>query len=146
MFEYNKFKHAAETNKVVIDNITTAENKRTILRSLQSNDRSYTKLQTSKYISDTDSPLELAWLGYFIGNNTRLEEFHFNNSPPIRCGAGLEVFRTGFNSNRSLRRLSLVINSSSRVSPVIVPPMALFSAVYRDGFLDGDGSLYLPDE
>ena len=105
MFEYNKFKHAAETNKVVIDNITTSENKRTILRLLQSNDRSYTKLKTSNYISDTDSPLELAWLGYFIGNNTRLEEFHFNNSPPIRCGAGLEVFRTGFNSNRSIEKI-----------------------------------------
>jgi len=35
MFEYNKFKHAAETNKVVIENITTSENKRTILSRLQ---------------------------------------------------------------------------------------------------------------
>ena len=115
MFEYNKFKHAAETNKVVIDNITTSENKRTILRLLQSNDRSYTKLKTSNYISDTDSPLELAWLGYFIGNNTRLEEFHFKSSHTYVVELGWRYSVRGLTPIGQLRRLSLVINSSSRV-------------------------------
>ena len=74
MFEYNKFKHAAETNKVVIDNITTSENKRTILRSLQSNDRSYTKLQTSNYISDTYLKTYYSKLLFFIDGSIKINK------------------------------------------------------------------------
>jgi len=114
MFEYNKFKHATETNRVVIDNITTSENKRTILRRLQSNDRSYTKLQTSNYISDKDSPLELAWLDFFIGNNTKLEAIHLTVLPYV-VELGWRYSVQGLTPIGQLRRSFLVINSSSRV-------------------------------
>ena len=54
---------------------------------------------------DFDSAEELGWLGYYIGQNTRLGELNFHCSPPESYN-GIEVFRRGIAHNNSIKTLS----------------------------------------
>jgi len=112
MDEYNKYAALADTIK--IEDITSCEQKQNILKQIKENDEDFTQIWicnpdnvVDERDYDFDSAEELAWLGYYLGLNTSLEELYIRYSPPASCSAGIEVFRRGLGNNKSIRTLSL---------------------------------------
>ena len=79
MNEYNKYAALADTIK--IKDITSCERKQSILQRLKDNDPSFDALwicnedqiqDNSDY--DFDNAEELAWLGYYLGQSTNIDE------------------------------------------------------------------------
>ena len=75
--------YAALANTIKIEDITSNELNREILYKLKNNDESFDKLYIigddsgdgDDYIPDDGE--DLGWLGYFIGQNTKLQELNF---------------------------------------------------------------------
>ena len=74
---------AALADTIKIEDITSNELNREILHKLKNNDESFDKLYIiaddsgdgDDYIPDDGE--DLGWLGYFIGQNTKLQELSF---------------------------------------------------------------------
>ena len=73
--------YAALANTIKIEDITSKELNREILHKLKNNDESFDKLfimdegtgDNDEYIPDEGE--DIRWLGYYIGQNTKLQEF-----------------------------------------------------------------------
>ena len=76
-------KYTALANSIKIEDITSKELNREILHKLKNNDESFDKLYIigddsgdgDDYIPDEGE--DIGWLGYYIGQNTKLQELHF---------------------------------------------------------------------
>ena len=111
----NEYNHDALTNKKKKYHNTSNGTNRNILRRLKDNDLSFDKLWICDHIvSGIDSRIyvpvdgeKMGWLGYFIGNSTRLKEFHFLtrdiHNPEALC--------RGMNNNKSIMKIGFAINS-----------------------------------
>ena len=112
MDTYNKYAALADT--IQIKDITSNKDKQNILKKLKDNDANFNQMWISDEDQviepsvdyDFDSAEELGWLGYYIGQNTSLEELNFRHSPPASYHRGIEVFRRGIGHNNSIKTLS----------------------------------------
>ena len=116
--EYNKY--AALAGDIKIEDITTNKENQITLQRLKDNDPNFTSLEISaeRYfhlhlngdyttVFLPGSAKELAWLGYFLGQNTCVNHLHICYSPPPSCNAGIEVFRIGLGQNKLIRKIGL---------------------------------------
>jgi len=112
MNEYNKYAALASTIK--IEKITSCERKQDILKRLKEDDEDLTQLwicTENQVIDELDydpnTSAELAWLGYFLGQSTNVNELHIGYSPPASYNSGIEVFRRGMGKNRSIWKITI---------------------------------------
>ena len=78
------YNYDALSSTIKFEDITYFKSNQDILRRLKENDidklwicdEETTDGDTRDYIPDNDED-DMGWLGYFIGNNTSLKEFHF---------------------------------------------------------------------
>ena len=100
---YNKY--AAQASTIKIEDITSDIRNQLILQKLKNNDPEFTILLYTNDINGHDSyedcylPEEgedVGWLGFFIGNNTKLQELQFHQTPDN------ESFYIGMSSNTSI--------------------------------------------
>ena len=74
--------YAAMANTMKIEDITSDEHNQTILRMLKNNREDFDTLKIKCINDDKDSYAfcweeDTGWLGYYIGNSTKLRELHF---------------------------------------------------------------------
>ena len=112
MDEYNK--HAALADTIKIEDITSCTRKQSILQRLKDNDESFDKLWICyrDQIEDhrdysPDSDKELAWLGYFLGQNTNIKELYIPSDLGLFNDSGRDVFRKGLGNNKSIQEMVL---------------------------------------
>ena len=126
MDEYNKYAALADTIKIV--DITSDRRKQSILQRLKDNDESFNKLWIcnrdqvldNNHDYDPNTSAELAWLGYFLGQSTNVNELHIRYSPES-YNSGIEVFRRGMGYNTSIWKITI-----GAVEGSILPMMAPF--------------------
>ena len=111
MDEYNKYAALADTIK--IEDITSNKRNQSLLKKLKDNNEDFNQMWicNEEQVCDHrdyvfDSAEDLAWLGYYLGQNTSLEELYFNCSPPASYNSEIEVFRRGIAHNNSINTLS----------------------------------------
>jgi len=78
-------KYAALADTIKIEDITSNDANQNILLCLKDNDPGFDKLYMNKGNIDNDDTVytlkdgeDIGWLGYYIGNNTKLQELHFS--------------------------------------------------------------------
>ena len=105
---YNKYAALADTTK--IEDITSNEVNRDILHRLKNNDEDFDQLwvyeeeeldQRDYNEYSPDSREDIGWLGYFIGNNTNVEELNLFH--PI--GVDKTMFYKGLSNNRYIQKI-----------------------------------------
>ena len=94
----------ALASTVKIEDITTDDVNRDILRKLKENDPNFDKLwvyNSGERLDDCDycpgGAHEFGWLGYFIGQNTMLEEFYWSSNQFQWFNSAIEPFCMGVN-------------------------------------------------
>jgi len=112
-------KYAALANTIKIEDITSDEHNQTILQRLKYNDTSLDKLwiynnecddigdSSSDYYAPEDVE-ELGWLGYYIGQNSNLQELYLYEYGAIHTNmydSDAEPFFRGLQYNRSIEHL-----------------------------------------
>jgi len=113
--EYNEY--AALADNIKIEDITTNKENQITLQRLKDNDPNFTTLEfirsaerfhfnlnedyTTVFIPS--SAKELAWLGYFLGQNTTIDHLSITCTPPPSCNLGIEIFRTGLGQNKLIQ-------------------------------------------
>jgi len=112
-------KYAALANTIKIEDVTSDEHNQIILQRLKDNDTSLDKLwiynNECNDIGDNSSDYyvpdhveELGWLGYYIGQNTNLQELYFYENHAIHTNmynSDAEPFFRGLKYNRSIKCL-----------------------------------------
>jgi len=107
--------YAALANTIQIEDITYDEQNQTILQKLKDNDERFDNLYvmdnngSTGYLDDDyipDDGEDMGWLGYFIGNNKKLQEIHFYK--PINN----ESFYKELCHNKSIKKIHFNGNSS----------------------------------
>ena len=98
--------YAALTDSIKIEDITSNDVNQHILICLKNNDPGFDKLYMDEDNIDNDDdkyiPVDgedIGWLGYYIGNNTKLQEIHF--SVTIKDAS----FYTGLSRNKSIKEI-----------------------------------------
>ena len=109
MDEYN---YAALAKTKTIENITSDERNQDILRRLKDNDPSLNRLRICNYVGDESDSCyyissndddDVGWLGYYIGQNTSLQELYF---AAISFHKIYDVnFYKGLNHNKSIQEI-----------------------------------------
>ena len=109
------FDYDAAASAIKIDDITTDETNREILRKLKENDPEFDNLvvcstrDEDDYRDDNEycpqSAREMGWVGYYIGKNTTLQELYFNLNPFEDFSNSIELFCRGANSNRCIQKI-----------------------------------------
>ena len=116
------YDYDAAASTIKVEDITSSETNRRILRSLKVNDPSFDELwMTSSRVVCGDneyfpgSARDLAWLGYYIGQNATLQCLHFDMNPlqDFDNDAAQPFFR-GINSNRSIQKITFIDLDLSR--------------------------------
>jgi len=109
MDEYNKYAALADTIK--IEDITSCERKRSILKRLKDDDEGFTQLwicSKDQVHDDLDyvpnTPAELAWLGYYLGRNSTVKKLYISSD--LTNNSGKDVFCRGLGNNKSIHQLS----------------------------------------
>ena len=110
------YDYDATASAIKIEDITTDETNREILRKLKEYDPEFDQLVVCSTRDDDDffcdnaycpkSPNDMEWLGYHIGNNSILQGLHFNLNPFEDYNHAIEAFCRGVNCNRSNREFS----------------------------------------
>jgi len=115
--------YAALANTIKIEDITSNELNREILHKLKNNDASFDKLfiMENDYSDDRDDydpgDGDTGWLGYYISNNTNLQEIQFYK--PIND----ESFYKEVSHNKSISRICFYVNGSieDKIFRLLVP-------------------------
>jgi len=105
--------YAALANTIKIEDITSNELNREILYRVKNNNESFDKIfimedatgDDDEYIPDDGE--DTGWLGYFIGNNKKLQEIHFYNTIIDN-----ESFYKEMSRNRTIKEIHFDGNSS----------------------------------
>ena len=118
-----KNKYESLVSSIKIKDITSNEENARILQSLRNNDSTYERMCLFSHHEDSgdfvlgDDMDEIAWFGYFLGNNTKIEDFEIKLPEQIIRDQGFEVseeaisnitklFCGGLNRNRSIKKLT----------------------------------------
>ena len=112
-----RYNYDTAATTVNIEDITSDDANRNILRQLKDDDPTFTVLRLCQNYPNAikdycpESARDLGWVGYFIGKNTKLGELQllFN---PLQCfhdnRTDIHAFFRGVNSNRSIQNISFV--------------------------------------
>jgi hypothetical protein len=115
----------AAASTIKIEDITSNEINREILRRLKENDLKLSQLMVTgskgwqilpfDYYCAKGAHRELGWLGYFIGKHTHLQELSFRENRSDLIG---EPFFRGLNRNRSIQKIKFDYINLSGVEPL----------------------------